>query len=68
MQQAQLAQAEATTVFSVSFNYPYNQTQSEYMESLASPGDQFFYETPNSEELTKILHTIARSIPTALVQ
>lgn len=66
--QSQLAQNEATIVFSVSFNYPYNATQSEYMESLASNGDQYFYETPDSDELPKILYTIARSIPTALVQ
>ncbi len=66
--QSQLAQDAKMVVFSVSFNFPFNATQSAYMESLATPGSSYFYETPASEELPTILEAIARTIPTALVQ
>ncbi|MFT6142800.1 MAG: hypothetical protein ACJAZO_002095 [Myxococcota bacterium] len=66
--QSQAAQDEGMAMFSVSFNFPFNANQSAYMQSLATPGTSFFYETPASEELPRILEAIARTIPTSLVQ
>lgn len=66
--QSSLAQDANMVVFSVSFNFPFNATQSAYMESLATPGTAYFYETPESDELPGILEAIARTIPTSLVQ
>ena len=55
------------SVFSVSFNDPYNATQSAYMDSLIR-GYGTFYETPNESELPEILESIAEAIPVALVE
>ena len=54
-------------IWSVSFNDPYNATQSALMESLAK-GFGNFYETPDSSELPQILEDIAKAIPIAVVQ
>jgi len=55
------------SLFSVSFNDPFNATQSAYMESLIR-GYGKFYETPDETELPDILLSIAQSIPIALVE
>ena len=65
--EADYAYANNISIFSVSFNYPYNATQSAYMEALIR-GYGSFYETPDQEELPGILQAIAAEIPVALVQ
>ena len=66
-EQADAASAERISIFSVSFNDTYNETQSRYLESLTRGYGQF-YETPNAEELPEILAEIANSIPVSIVQ
>ena len=63
---ADLAEDEEMSVFSVSFNDPYDPVQSAYMESLIR-GYGEFYETPDEEDLPLILEAIAESIPVAIV-
>lgn len=53
-------------IFSVSFNDPFDEDQSEYMEQLAQGWGEF-YETPDSSELEDLLRYIAEQIPTAVV-
>jgi len=65
--EADYAYANDISVFSVSFNYPYNATQSAYMQALIR-GYGTFYETPDQEELPGILESIASEIPVALVE
>lgn len=63
---ADAAAAANISLFSVSFNDPFNATQSTYMASLVR-GYGAFYETPDKTELPLILQTIAEAIPVALV-
>lgn len=65
--EADYAYANDISIFSVSFNYPYNATQSAYMEDLIR-GYGSFYETPDQDELPDILQAIAAEIPVALVE
>ena len=64
--EADFAYANDISIFSVSFNYPHNATQSAYMEALIR-GYGSFYETPDQEDLPGILEAIAEEIPVALV-
>ena len=54
------------SIYSVSFNDPYDAALSAYMEGLAR-GFGEFYETPDKYELPGILEGIARNIPIAVV-
>jgi Flp pilus assembly protein TadG len=65
--EADYAYANDISIFSVSFNYPHNATQSAYMDDLTR-GYGAFYETPDQEELPGILAAIAAEIPIALVE
>lgn len=67
MSQADRADAEKISIFSVSFNETYNEEQSAYLESLTR-GYGAFYETPDATELPAILAEIAASIPISIVQ
>lgn len=67
IEQADAAASQSISVFSVSFNDTYNESQSRYLESLTRGYGQF-YETPNAEELPAILAEIAESIPVSIVQ
>jgi hypothetical protein len=64
---AAYADANDMSIYSISFNYPYNSTQSAYMESLIR-GYGTFHETPTETELPGILREVAAQIPVALVQ
>lgn len=63
---ADAADDEGISIFTVSFNDPFDADQSAYTESLTR-GFGEFYETPDSEELPQILVDIASKIPTAVV-
>ncbi|MCP4809422.1 MAG: TadE/TadG family protein [Proteobacteria bacterium] len=63
---ADVAEDNEMSIFSVSFNDPYDPVQSAYMESLIR-GYGEFYETPDQEDLPLILEAIAESIPVAIV-
>lgn len=55
------------SIFSVSYNSPFNATQSAYMEALVR-GYGAFYETIDSADLPGIMYDIATNVPVALVE
>jgi Mg-chelatase subunit ChlD len=55
------------SIFSVSYNSPFNATQSAYMEALVR-GYGAFYETIDSADLPGIMYEIATNVPVALVE
>jgi Flp pilus assembly protein TadG len=61
------AEDNGVSIFSVSYNNPYNASQSAYMESLIR-GYGAFYETLDSADLPGILYEIAQAVPVALVK